>query len=53
MLLLDAPLTFREYRTHETVPLADLFRELLELLRAPPDAVLFGAQALDACERRG
>ncbi|MDQ3033453.1 MAG: hypothetical protein M3Y87_13625 [Myxococcota bacterium] len=48
MLLFDAPLTFSEFMTHEDVPLADVFREVLTFLRARPDAVLFGAQAVNA-----
>ena len=51
MLLFDAPLTFRELMTHEEVPLAAVFREVLTFLRERPDAVLFGAQAVNAyCE---
>ncbi|HEX7668175.1 MAG TPA: hypothetical protein VF395_01260 [Polyangiaceae bacterium] len=51
MLLLDAPLTFHEYMTHEDVPLASVFREVLTYLRSRDDAVLFGAQAVNAyCE---
>lgn len=48
MLLFDAPLTFSEFMTHEDVPLADVFREVLTFLRERPDAVLFGAQAVNA-----
>jgi hypothetical protein len=48
VLLLDAPLTFREFMSHEEVPLASIFREALELLATRPDAVLFGAQAVNA-----
>lgn len=51
MLLLDGPLTFREFMTHEDVPLASVFRAILTYLRGRPDAVLFGAQAVNAyCE---
>lgn len=51
MLLRDAPLTFREFMTHETAPLAVVFREILGLLSTRPDAVLFAAQAINAyCE---
>jgi hypothetical protein len=51
VLLLDAPLTFREFMTHEEVPLASIFREVLSFLAARQDAVLFGAQAVNAyCE---
>jgi hypothetical protein len=48
VLLLDAPLTFREFMSHEEVPLASIFREALELLATRQDAVLFGAQAVNA-----
>lgn len=48
MLLLDAPLTFREFMSHEEVPLASIFREVLELLATRQDTVLFGAQAVNA-----
>ena len=51
MLLTDAPLTFREFMTHEDLPLATLFREVFSFLAGRPDAVLFGAQAVNAwCE---
>ncbi|MBX3231826.1 MAG: hypothetical protein KIT84_45025 [Labilithrix sp.] len=51
MLLLDAPLTFREFMTHDELPLATVFRELLVFLSTREDAVLFGAQAVNAyCE---
>ena len=51
MLLYDAPLTFGEFMTHESVPLADVFREVLSFLADKDDAVLFGAQAINAyCE---
>jgi hypothetical protein len=48
VLLLDAPLTFREFMSQEEVPLASIFREALELLATRQDAVLFGAQAVNA-----
>lgn len=48
MLLFDAPLTFREFIVHEDVPLADVFREVLSFLPGRDDAVLFGAQAVNA-----
>ena len=48
VLLADAPLTFREFVTHEEVPLAAIFREVLEFLDGRPDAVLFGAHAVNA-----
>jgi hypothetical protein len=51
VLLFDAPLTFKEFMTHEDVPLASIFREALLYLSARDDAVLFGAQAVNAyCE---
>jgi hypothetical protein len=51
VLLIDAPLTFREFVMHEEVPLAAIFREVLALLAGRTDAVLFGAQAVNAyCE---
>jgi hypothetical protein len=51
VLLFDAPLTFREFMTHEELPLATVFREVLTWLGGRPDAVLFGAQAVNAwCE---
>jgi hypothetical protein len=48
VLLTDAPLTFREFMSREEVPLADLFRASLEFLATRDDAVLFGAQAVNA-----
>ncbi len=48
MLLFDAPLTFREFMSREEVPLASIFREALEWLATRDDAVLFGAQAVNA-----
>lgn len=48
MLLSDAPLTFREFVTHEEVPLATIFREVMEFLTGRADAVLFGAHAVNA-----
>lgn len=48
MLLADAPLTFREFVTHEEVPLAAIFRAVLEFLAGRSDAVLFGAHAVNA-----
>jgi len=51
MLLADAPLTFREYMTNESLPLASIFREIFTFLTGRPDAVLFGAHAVNAyCE---
>ena len=48
MLLADAPLTLREFVTHEEVPLAAVFREVLEFLVDRSDAVVFGAHAVNA-----
>ena len=48
MLLRDAPLTFREYVTEEKLPLATVFRAVLDMLAQRKDAVLFGAQAVNA-----
>src|SRR4051794_6873643 len=48
VFLADAPLTFREFVTHEEVPLASIFREVLEFLAGRPDAVIFGAHAVNA-----
>jgi propanediol dehydratase small subunit len=51
VLSLDAPLTFREFMTHEELPLATLFREVLRFLAGRTDAVVFGAHAVNAyCE---
>src|SRR5262249_53207876 len=51
VLLLDAPLTLGEFVTHEEVPLATIFREVLQFLAGRPDAVLFGAHAVNVyCE---
>lgn len=51
MLLADAPLTLREFMTHEELPLASIFRELFLFLRDRDDAVLFGAHAVNVyCE---
>jgi hypothetical protein len=51
VLLFDAPLTFQEFKAHEDVPLATVFRAVLSLLAGRDDAVLFGAQAVNAyCE---
>jgi hypothetical protein len=49
--MFDGPLTFREFMTHEELPLATIFREVLTYLRRRTDAVLFGAHAVNAwCE---
>jgi hypothetical protein len=51
VLLTDGPLTLREFMTHEPVPLAAIFREVLAELAVTPDAVVFGAHAVNAyCE---
>jgi hypothetical protein len=51
VLLADAPLTFREFVTEEEVPLAAIFREVLEFLTGRSDVILFGAHAVNAyCE---
>jgi hypothetical protein len=51
VLLVDAPLTFREFMTNEELPLATIFRDVLAYLRDRDDMVLFGAQAVNAyCE---
>jgi hypothetical protein len=51
VLLFDAPLTFQEFMAHEEVPLATVFHEVLSHLAGRDDAVLFGAQAVNAyCE---
>src|SRR5437762_13989602 len=44
----DGPLTFREFMTHEPLPLATIHDAVLEFLRGRDDAVLFGAQAVNA-----
>lgn len=48
MLLFDAPLTFHEFMTHEELPLAVVFREVLQFLVDRRDVVLFGAHAVNA-----
>ncbi len=51
MLLSDAPLTFREFITHEQLPLATIFRQIMAFLGERQNAVLFGAHAVNAyCE---
>lgn len=47
MFLFDAPLTLREYVTHERVPLADIFHAVARLLAGRHDAIVFGAQAVN------
>ena len=51
MLALDAPLTLREFMTHEELPLATVFREVMLFLAGRTDVVVFGAHAVNAyCE---
>jgi hypothetical protein len=44
----DGSLTFREFITHEPVPLATIHDAVLGFLRGRTDAVLFGAHAVNA-----
>lgn len=44
----DAPLTLREFVTHEQVPLASVFAEVLPLLSSRDDVAIFGAHAVNA-----
>jgi hypothetical protein len=44
----DGALSFREFAMREPVPLATIQAAILELLRSRDDAVLFGAQAVNA-----
>ena len=44
----DGSLTFREFMMHESLPLATIHDAVLEFLRGRDDAVLFGAQAVNA-----
>src|SRR6266702_23012 len=44
----DGSLTFREFAMREPVPLATIHDAVLEFLRGRTDAVLFGAQAVNA-----
>jgi hypothetical protein len=44
----DGPLTFQEFAMRETVPLAAIHDAVLEFLRGRDDAVLYGAQAVNA-----
>ena len=44
----DGALAFREFTMKERVPLATIQAAILELLRSRKDAVLFGAQAVNA-----
>jgi len=41
-------LTFREFATHEPLPLATIQEAVLEFLQGRDDAVVFGAQAVNA-----
>ena len=47
-MLGDGALTFREFAMKEPVPLATIQDVVLEMLRERDDAVLFGAQAVNA-----
>src|SRR5215212_2736396 len=44
----DGPLTLREFAMREPLPLAKIHDEILQFLRHRDDAVLFGAQAVNA-----
>ena len=48
VLLTDAPLSFQEFKVHEPLPLATVFREALAFLTRRRDAALFGAHAVNA-----
>jgi hypothetical protein len=48
MLLLDAPLTMREFATGEDLTLATVWRELGAFLLTRDDVVLFGSHAVNA-----
>lgn len=41
-------LTFQEFAMHESLPLATIHAQVLEFLRGRDDAVVFGAQAVNA-----
>lgn len=47
-MLGDGPLAFREFALAEPVPLARVHQAVFEFLRGRDDAVLFGAQAVNA-----
>ena len=47
-MLGDGALTFREFAMREPLPLATIHDAVLEFLRGRDDAVLFGAQAVNA-----
>jgi Nucleotidyl transferase AbiEii toxin, Type IV TA system len=48
MMFGDGALTFREFAMREPLPLATIHDAVLEFLRGRDDAVLFGAQAVNA-----
>lgn len=48
MFLFDAPLTLREYMTHEKIPLADISRAVGDFISGRRDVVVFGAHAVNA-----
>ena len=48
MIQCDGALTFREFVMREPLPLATIHEAVLEFLRGRDDAVLFGAQAVNA-----
>lgn len=47
-MIIDGSLTFREFIMNEPAPLAVVHNSILEFLRGRDDAVLFGAQAVNA-----
>jgi hypothetical protein len=47
-MIVDGSLTFREFIMNEPAPLAVVHNSVLEFLRGRDDAVLFGAQAVNA-----
>ncbi|MBN1396169.1 MAG: nucleotidyl transferase AbiEii/AbiGii toxin family protein [Pirellulales bacterium] len=47
-MLVDEALTFKEFIIQEPLPLATIHRAVLEFLQGMEDAVLFGAQAVNA-----
>jgi len=51
VFLFDAPLTLREYTTHETVSLADITRAVADFLQGRHDVVVCGAHAVNAYVR--
>jgi Nucleotidyl transferase AbiEii toxin, Type IV TA system len=48
LMLNPGVLTFREYAMHEPLPLATIQNAVLDFLRGRDDAVVFGAQAVNA-----